>query len=76
MEEITKLQNVLKTGWFRPQPEVTENTHIRIDDRLTLTPESAQEINEEIRLIEINSLLGVQPSALQLIALKLLKNSY
>ncbi len=76
MEEIDKLQNQLNTKWFRPKPQVTENTHIKIDEILTITPEYAKEINKEIRTIEINSLLGEEPSTLQIFALKLLKNSY
>ena len=76
MNEIDKLEETLKTGWFRPEPEVTENVHIRVDDRLTLTPEDAKEINEEIRQIELMFMLGEKPTPLQLIALNLIKNSY
>ncbi|MCK5537935.1 MAG: hypothetical protein KAI79_14000 [Bacteroidales bacterium] len=76
MEEFDKLQYFLKTGWFTPEKHITRNRHLRISERLTITPEMAKELNDEIEHIIINSSLGIEPTKLQKIAFQLLKNSY
>jgi len=74
--QIDKLQEKLGSPeWFRPDPEHTENTHIHIDERITITPELALEINKELDLIEMGSLLGTEPSVLQRLAYQFLQNS-
>ena len=74
MTNTQKLQEMLQVSWFNS--EVTENRHISIKERLTVTEDMASELVKELEDIMTMATLGEEPTPLQKLAFQLLKKSF